>query len=200
MAFPEGPTFVDELIGESEGRVRAVRLGRGRWGFQDPDIVVRRTFSDGSTRIIRNVFIGRSDAISRLAFDFEGNRLVDSFGRNPSISSLKLPLRGESFTFQGGAVSEWKPLDVDPRRIRPDVNQEIVERVVFVNRDGSLTVRNYSYGRGERYDRSLTGTKWRADAARALGETSDPGEGKRRPTRELSAAMAAREFLIRTTT
>jgi len=199
VTIPVGPLGYNEIVLEpSQGRVRAIEIG-GRIQFQDPDLVVAREYPDG--RIvsgIRNLFTRTTDSVTRLRFDYGAGRLEDSFGKRVPVTSVKIPDRGVTFQFRFQEAT-WSPLGVDPRRFTPGPNQEIVERVVFLDRDGNLIVENFSYGLGSKYDRTKTGAKWRYAAARALGEESDPGPGNRLTTAELQKAVLEREFLVKTT-
>lgn len=165
---------------EFQPRVRVVRNRQGRIiSFQDPDLGAR--------------FITRTEAIKRLNFSVERNAVVDSFGQEVGIGGLALPNRGYSVAFK---VKEalYKPLDVDPRQFRPGANQEVIERTIYIDRDGRLITREISHGSGRSYDPAKYGGRWRANAAEALGV--EPG--KRLPTKDLKRAQYYQEFIVKT--
>lgn len=194
MALPEErPEFVDRVIEPSQGRVRAVRTRRGVVQYQDPDMVVERTYRDGTVRPLRNLFIARNQAVTRVRFDFERNRIVDSFGEVIGAQHMGIP--------SSGRVAErkvfdlvYRPLGVDPRRFDTGPNQEVIERLVLVDRNGNVYTRETSYGLGERYDRSERGGWFRRQASQALNLE----EGQRVSTRELRRAVLHREFIVKT--
>ena len=160
-------------------RVRVVRDKSGRVvGFQDPDR--------------GNVFITRSDAIPRLRFSVDNQRIEDSFKNPVGVGSLGLPGRGVTVGFKVKEAT-YKPLSTDPTTFTPRPNQEIVERTVFIDRNGKLVSSETSYGLGKKYDPSKTGGRWRRAASKAVGA----GEGQRLPTRDLKRAVAYHEFLVK---
>jgi hypothetical protein len=188
--IPEGQDFVDVTIRPSEGRVRAVRVRPGVVQYQDPDVAFRRTYRDGRVVTITNPFITRNNAIARLRFDFDRNRVLDSFDDVVGSRYLGIPSTGR--------VSErkvfdlrWDRLGTDPRRYDPRPNEEIVERLVLVDKNGNIYTRETSYGLGQKYDRSKRGGWYRAQTSRALGLE----EGKRVETRDLQKAVIHREFI-----
>jgi len=196
--IPVGPLGYNEIILEpSRGRTRIVETRPGVFQYQEPDEVKAREYADGRIVIIRNEFVRLGQAYRGLSYDFETSRLKDGFGNRAPISAIGLPARGETHKFVNVSAT-WRPLEGAVTRFRPAGNQEIIERVWFVNRDGSIFKQDFSYGRGEKYDRTQTGSKWRYRAAQAMGETSDPGPGSRMTTDELKKAVLRREFLVKT--
>ncbi len=187
------PQYFDVPISDSRGRVRAVRTGPKTYAYQDPDLKVLRVYQDGTTRTLSNLFISREPAIDRLAFDFQRNTVVDSFGNSVGLRHLGLPSSGRVTDYNIWTV-KWMPLPTDPRRYIPGPNEEIVEKVIFVDRNGKLVVSYSSSGRGFKYDRSKTGGWWVDKAKKAAG--LEPGE--KATTRELKRAQIHREFVIKT--
>ena len=168
--------------GTGELRVRIVRDSSGRVvGFQDPDN--------------RNQFIARSDAVDRVRYNTEAAQIEDSFGNNVGVAALALPGRGVTVGYKNGATV-YKSFQGDITGFDPQPNQEIVERVIFINQDGTLRVVNISYGYGQKYDPAskAAGGLWARGAADALGLK----EGERLPTTDLKQAEVLREFIIKT--
>lgn len=162
-------------------RVRIVRDKSGNIsGFQDPDD--------------RNRFITKTEAVSRLSYDFKIESITDSFGNTMESGGLAAPLKGFDYVFTRVSV-HWTPIDVPVERVVPGPNQEIVERVTFIDRDGNLIVHETSYGLGQRYDETKYGGRWRHFASQALGEDSSA----RLPTEDLQKAVAYKEYLLKTT-
>ncbi len=160
-------------------RVRVVRDRQGKVvGFQDPDRASR--------------FISRADALPRLRYSIDNQRIQDSFGNEVGIGALGVPGRGISVAFKVKEAT-YKPLPTDATTFSPRPNQEIVERTVFIDRDGKLIESQTSYGLGEKYDPSKTGGKWRRDASKAVGAK----EGERLLTSDLKRAVAHHEFLVK---
>jgi len=194
MVLPPFAPGEIRIINPSKGRVRSVQLGGGRIGFQDPDLVYQQMRPDGRIVTIRNVFISREPAIERLTFNFGTNRINDSLGQQVGVGNLGLPTTGRIAEYKI-QTSTWMPLGVDPRRYRPAVNEEIIERVIFVDREGRLRVVRTSYGLGEKYDLSKYGGRWRSWASRALGLPED----ERLTTEKLKKAQVSREFILKRT-
>jgi hypothetical protein len=192
---PEYNTFL-ELLSESRGRTRIVDMGRGNYQFQDPDYAALMQRPDGSTFVERNVFIGNAYAVEHLAYNYDLGFVADSFGTRVPLAALAFPKRGTVVEYKT-LTATWKPLDKDPRQFKPNANQEIVERVIFMDGHGNLQTLDMSYGKGKKYDRSKTGEKWRYFAGRMAGEEEDPGAGNRLSTRELQKNVVSREFLVK---
>ena len=178
---------------ESKGRVRAVRTGPRTIAYQDPDYRVLRVYPDGTTKTLTNLVIAREPAIDRLTFDYQSNTVVDSYGNSVGLRHLGIPSTGRVADYKVWSV-KWMPMTTDPRRYIPGPNEEIVERVIFVDRDGKLIVSRTSWGRGQKYDRSKRGGWWVDKAKKAAG--LEPGE--KATTRELKRAQIHREFVIKT--
>lgn len=182
----------DVVITPSQGNVRAVRTGPKTIAFQDPDLVIQRTLPDGRVIQIRNLFISREPAIDRLKYDFDRNRIVDTFGTTVGTKHIGLPTAGRVVDYKT-LTATWSPLTTDPRKYIPAANEEVVERVVFMNREGKLVTEHTSYGLGRKYDRSKTGWWWAGKAKEALG--IEPGE--KVTTKELQRAVVHREFVVK---
>jgi len=84
-------------------------------------------------------------------------------------------------------------LRVDPKTFTPKPNQEIVERTVFITKEGRLVTSETSYGLGKKYDPAKTGGRWRRAASKAAGV----GESGRLPTSDLQRFVAHKEFIIK---
>jgi hypothetical protein len=194
--MPEGNVFLLD-VEPSRGRVRIVDFGGGRYGFQDPDAVSLYQRPDGSVFTVQNPFVGNMFATQRVTYEPELGFLSDSLGNRVPIGALRMPGGGSVVDYKT-VKAVWEPLGVDPRSFTPTHNQEIVERVVFLDAEGRLQTLNLSYGEGEKYDRSKTGEKWRWFATKMTGEDADPGEGNRTDTRELQKHVVVREFLVKT--
>ena len=86
------------------------------------------------------------------------------------------------------------PITGSPRLFQPAQNQQVVERLVLIRRDGSLEVVLNDSGLGNKYDPAKAGGWWRAKTAEALGYSSE----ERPPTRTLQNAVASRQILVKT--
>ncbi len=165
-----------EEIGQ---RIRVARTKDGKIiGFQDPDR--------------GNRFVSRKDALPRMRYSVEKSRIEDSFGNEIGVGSLGLPGRGVTVGFKVKEAT-YKPLPTSPQNFQPRANQEVIERTVFLTREGKLVSTETSYGLGQDYDPAKAGGKWRADASKAVGAK----EGERLPTRDLSRAIVYQEFLVK---
>ena len=193
MVYPPPPPWKDEAIVSSKGAVKAV-YHRGKLiGYQDPDAVFRRTYPDGRVTTYRNPFIGREFAVDRLHYDFNQRGVFDSFGNRVGVANLAIPGAGRVTDYKT-LQARWFKLTTDPRRFSPASNQEVIERVIFVDREGRLRLVRTSYGLGQRYDRSKYGGRWRSWASRALGLPDDARVG----TQELQKAVLHKEFIVKT--
>lgn len=165
-----------------ELRVRVVRDSSGRVvGFQDPDSTPR------------NQFISRADALDRLSYNVETAQIEDSFGNDVGVGALAIPGRGVTVAYKNGSAS-YKPFTGDISSFKPKPNQEIIERTIFINKDGSLTTLEISYGYGTQYDEAKYGGAWRNAAQKVLGLPEKSGV----PTTDLQAAVAGKEYMIKT--
>jgi hypothetical protein len=175
MVLP-GPEFL-----EGEG-VLVARDRSGRIiGFRDPET---------------GRFISRSTALPRMTYDPTSGQIVDSLGNPVGVGAFRLPLGGVVRETKN-TLQEWRQLEVDARTFRPAANQEIIERVTVIGRDGKLRTFEISYGLGGKYDprAPLKGAKWRFETSQALGLA----EGERASTSRLREAVAYRDFIIKET-
>lgn len=167
---------------KGEEIARRVQVARDRTGkvvgFQDPDRGYR--------------FISRADALPRLRYSIEKSRIEDTFGNRVGVGSLGLPGRGLSVAFKVKEAT-YRPLQVSPQDFQPRPNQEVIERTVFITREGKLVSSETSYGLGEAYDPAKTGGRWRRAASKAVGAK----EGERLLTSDLARAVAHQEFLVK---
>lgn len=165
--------------GEFLPRVRAVRDSRGRIiGFQDPDF--------------GNRFISRSEAINRLKYDRGLEQIVDSFGNGVGIGSIAFPSRGEEVAFKTKNAI-YTPLPTTPENFRPKPNQELIERIVVIDKDGNLHRFENSYGLGKRYDQSRRGGWWRKSISDSLGIPAN----ERIPSSDLRRAVVRKDFILK---
>ena len=192
MVVPVPTLPTDVVISPSQGRVRAVRTGPKTLAFQDPDMVLQRTQPDGKIITLRNLFINRETAINRLTYDFQRNRVVDSVGVSVAAKHIKLPLAGRVVQY-GVLDAKWIPLDVDPRKYIPAANEEVLERITFVDRQGNLVIEYKSYGLGKKYDRSKGGGCFVDRAKKALGREPED----KVTTKELQRAVVQRQFVLK---
>lgn len=163
-------------------RVQVARDRQGRVvGFQDPDRGYR--------------FISRQDALPRMRYNLDKSRIEDSFGNEVGIGALKVPGRGVSVAFKVKEAT-YKPLPTSPQDFQPSASQEVIERTVFLTREGKLVSTETSYGLGEAYDPTKAGGKWRRDASQAAGAK----EGERLLTSDLARLQVGQEFLVKTIT
>lgn len=147
-------------------------------GFQDPDT---------------GRFISRADALPRLRYSVEKSQIIDSFGNDVGVGAIGTPRSGNVVQFKV-KEAEYTPLTTDPAAFRPNQNQEVVERTIFITPEGKLVSSETSYGLGTRYKPETAGGRWRKEAAEAL--KVDPN--KRLPTKDLKRAVARQEYLVKT--
>lgn len=158
-----------------------VRYGRDRLGrsfFTDPE-TGRRISSD--------------DALRRVTFNFEEGRIRDSFGRFVGVAALRLPGSGRIVTLPNMDVV-YSNLLRDPRIYRVAGNEELIERLVVVDRNGRMRTVNISYGLGRNYDPSRSGKRWAAELASSTGVKPGTPEAYR----SYKEAMLDRSFIIKT--
>lgn len=186
--------YVDEVTTPSQGRVRAVRMPTGQYQYQDPDLRITRTYPDGSQRVLHDLFIRFDKGIDALTFDFEKRQLFDSFGVQTPFVALGYPKGGVRTSFIN---KDWRhvPLTIDPRKITPAPNQEIVEKITFVDSEGKVFTKTYSMGYGKKYDLTRTKTRFVQDAKRAKGIEWE----EKVTTDELKQHVLHRQFLLKTT-
>jgi hypothetical protein len=161
-------------------RVRIVRGINGKLvGYQDPDN--------------NNRFILRTDAIKRLFYDSEKMYLTDSFGRSIMDADLRMVFRGERINFIERAAI-YTPMMESPSRFRPASNQEVIERVLVVDKNGRVIEFDTSFGLGVRYNQYRYGGRWRQKISEALGLP----ENARIPSSDLKRAVYSVEYLVKT--
>lgn len=166
---------------EGEG-VLVARERSGRLiGFRDPET---------------GRFISRVTALARMTYDPTSGQVVDSQGNPVGVGAFRLPLGGVVRETKN-TIQEWRPMDVDARQFKPAANQEIIERVTVIGRDGKLRTFEISYGLGGKYNPTAPnkGSKWRFETSKALGLE----EGERASTSRLREAVAYREFIVKET-
>lgn len=185
---------IQEIVVPSQGRVRAVLIRRGQYRFQDPDEVVR-IIDEGRTRLSRNRFITTDEAFSRVRFNFDKGKIVDSEGRAVGVASFRLSSAGSTI-LRKNVSQHYRRADEAASRLRPRPNEEIVEEFTLVGRDGKLYKNTISHGLGNRYESNRQGGRWRAITSRALGLPS----GDRTSTAALKEAVAYRDIQIKRTT
>lgn len=161
-------------------RVRVVKDQTGRIvGYQDPDF--------------NNRFITRDEAIIRMKFNVETSEIIDSFGRSVGEGVFAYPLRGRTVTFVE-REARYIPLTEHPLRFRPASNQEIVERVTVIGKDGKLYSFETSYGLGVKFSEHKYGGRYRQKISDAL----ELPENERLPTSDLQRAVINVEYLVKT--
>jgi hypothetical protein len=139
-----------------------------------------------------NRFISRSEALNRVQYNPEVGQIQDSFGNEVGVGAFRLPLRGISIETEN-TVQVYNRITVDPGEFPVAPNQQLIERVTVMNKDGTLSTFEVSYGAGQAYDPTKGGGKWRYETSQALGL----GEGDRATSSELRAAVRYREFVVR---
>ena len=168
--FPEGEGVI-------VARDRSGRLT----GFRDPDT---------------GRFISRKVALERVTYNFDTGKIEDSRKNPVGVGAFRLPARGVVRETKN-TIQKWRPMEVDARSFRPAANQEIIERVTIIGRDGKLRTFEISYGLGGKFDPRAPnkGAKWRFETSKALGLA----EGERASTSRLREAVAYREFIVKET-
>lgn len=161
-----------------QGPVRFARDRLGRSFFTDPD-TGRRITSD--------------DALRRVTYDFRSGRIRDSFGHYVGMAALRLPGSGRVVTLPNMDVI-YSNLIRDPRIYRVAGNEELIERLVVVERNGRLRTVNISYGLGRNYDPARSGKRWAAELASSTGVKP----GRPEAYRTYKEAVLDRTFIIKT--
>lgn len=197
MPIPASPDYVDQVITPTAGNVRAISMGAGRTAFQDPDMVVRRVYPDGSTRLIQNMFISREAAIGRLRYNEPLGRVIDSRGRIVGVGSLRLPATGRVWNY-GRQTARWKPMRTITEGYRPKSNQEIIERLVLIDKDGRLRIVQTSYGRGRPYNSEKRGRWWLGETLNAAGMSKPEGRLSEDAYKRLQETVVNRQFILKT--
>lgn len=186
---------IDE--GSWQGLVRFTDQGNGNYNFQAVGETAAYEDEAGALHHIpTNRFVGREFGLQRLSYDFTAWMIVDGEGTGVPVAALEAAFVSQPTRYvKQEAV--WKVMTGDPREFRPGVNQEIVERNVVLDAQGNVRMVDMSYGKGELYDPSQTGGKWRYELSRLAGETSDPGKGFRTSSNELRNTVVSRTFLVK---
>ena len=163
---------------EPEGEVVVGRTARGQIVFRDP--------STGR-------FIDREAAIPRFRFDFNVGRIRDSEGRFVGVGALRFPSLGRVTDYKI-LSSQTERLSVDPRTFRPGANQQVVESLLLIDRNGKLVRVEWSSRLGERYDQAKAAGWWRAKVGDAAGIEG----GGFAQYAQLKGTVLQREFTVKT--
>jgi hypothetical protein len=190
-------TLVGYNYDQYQGQVRFVDLGSGNFNFQTIGLsaIYESDLGVLSSRPA-NLFVGREYGIQRLSYDFNAGMIVDSQGSGVPVAALEAALVSQPVEYVNQSAV-WKVMVGDPREFRPGPNQEIVERNVVLDAQGNVRLVDMSYGKGELYDPSRTGGKWRYELSRLTGEPQDPGKGFRTDTSKLRKQVISRSFLVK---
>lgn len=198
MVFPGGSLeFMDETITPSEGRAVWVREAEGRGVFRDPDAVYRRWFPDGSSQLVERPLLRSLEAAERLGWDFGVQRLRDSLGRFVGVGALTFPEEGVWFTGLRGAQNITVPYALRPEAFQASSNAELIERVIFVNRDGTLRVQEWSFGRGQEYDPTHHGGGFLREGMAAAGIRREGSRLTAAEYAKVKAAVISVEWVVR---
>lgn len=167
---------------EGEAAPRLTRVSRdaeGRFiGFRDP---------------VTGRFVSKKDALPSLRMNIDRGIIQDSFGNRVDPGSLGIPKRGIVHDFGTGEF-RYRPGPLDPTKIDPRSDQDIIERLTLHDQKGNLYTVEASSGLGNKYRPEFTGGWFRAKTAEALGLPEDA----RLPTKDLKKAVVHREIIIRT--
>jgi len=198
VVFPAGSfERLDETLIASEGRSVWTTEITGVGRFVDPDEVIRRWLPDGTYQTIAYPELNSLEAIPGLRYDFDSARIRDSFGRFVGVGSLSFPEEGVQFTGLRGAVMQSLPFSARPETFMSSPSVELIERVIFVNRDGTLRDQEWSWGRGREYDPSHHSGGFMAEGMAAAGVRRTGARLTDEEYKKVLGAVLHREYTVR---
>jgi len=198
MVFPSGSLeFLDETITESEGRAVWERLPEGGGQWRDPDAAYRRWYPDGSSELIEHPILRSVDAVERLGYDFNVQRIRDSYGRFVGTGALVFPEEGVLFTGLRGTEMFTTPFTLRPEAYEATPGTELIERVVFINRDGSLRLQESILRLGNDYDPSHHSGGFIREGMAAAGVRREGPRLTAEQYKKVLGAVIHREYLVR---
>jgi hypothetical protein len=199
VVFPAGSfERLDETLIPSQGRSVWTTEVTGVGRFVDPDEVIRRWLPDGTYQTIMYPELNALQAVPGLHFDFDSSRIRDSFGRFVGVGSIQFPEEGVFFTGLRGAQIQTLPFSARPEAFESSPSVELVERVIFVNRDGTLRVQDWSFGRGRGYDPAHHGGGFLREGMAAAGVRREYGERLTAAEyAEVKASVLSVEYVVR---
>lgn len=163
--------------------VRATRGKDGRWYF----------FDAATGRRVKNRI-----GITRLEFDTEQNKFVDSRGKGVGAGAFRtLPIL-ERRELEN-AIVNWRKLRGNPYTYRPAPNEQITERLVIQGRDGKIKVVEISHGRGKKFSVDAGSPQARKFGS-AIREAAGVGTERKVNSGDLDKIILHREYLVTTTT
>ena len=198
MVFPAGSfERLDETLIPSEGRAVWTTEVTGVGRFVDPDEVIRRFLPDGTYQTIMYPELNSLQAVPRLHYDFDSSRIRDSFGRFVGVGSIQFPEEGVWYTGLRGVNLQSLPFSARPEAFERSPGVELIERVIFVNPDGTLRPVEWSYGRGRRYDPAHHSGGFMAEGMAAAGVRREGARLTAAEYAQVQAAVLSREFVVR---
>lgn len=89
------------------------------------------------------------------------------------------------------------PFSARPEAFVSSPSVELIERVIFVNRDGTLRVQEWSWGRGRDYDPSHHGGGFLREGMAAAGVRREGARLTKAEYAQVQAAVISREYTVR---
>jgi hypothetical protein len=198
VVFPAGSfERLDETLIPSEGRAVWTTEITGVGRFVDPDLVIRQFLPDGTFTTIAYPELNSLEAADRLRYDFDSSRIRDSFGRFVGVGSIQFPEEGVWFSGLRGAQMQTLPFSARPEAFESSPSVELIERVIFVNRDGTLRVQEWSFGRGRKYDTAHHGGGFLREGMAAAGVRREGARLTAAEYAQVQAAVVSREYVVR---
>ena len=198
MVFPAGSfERLDETLIPSEGRAVWTTEVTGVGRFADPDLVIRQFLPDGTFTTIAYPELNSLEAADRLRYDFDSSRIRDSFGRFVGVGSIQFPEEGVWYTGLRGVNLQSLPFSARPEAFESSPSVELIERVIFVNRDGTLRVQEWSFGRGRKYDTAHHGGGFLREGMAAAGVRREGARLTAAEYAQVQAAVVSREYVVR---
>ena len=198
MVFPAGSfERLDETLIASEGRSVWTTEITGVGRFVDPDLVIRQFLPDGTFTTIAYPELNSLEAADRLRYDFDSARIRDSFGRFVGVGSIQFPEEGVWFSGLRGAQMQTLPFSARPEAFESSPSVELIERVIFVNRDGTLRVQEWSFGRGRKYDTAHHGGGFLREGMAAANVRREGARLTAEEYAQVQAAVVSREYVVR---
>jgi len=136
----------------------------------------------------------RNEAIGRMKYNFSTGEIEDSMGNSLKIGEIALK-RGHETSDLINARQVTSPMNRNPYTYKTARNEELIERLIVVGKNGEISKIDISYGSGKSYDPNRLGGTWRAKVANAVGLE----KGERLPTADLERMVVSKQIVVRRT-
>lgn len=165
------------------------RSGLRVWVSRDEAGIIRRYGDPDSGKTLT-----RNEGIRRMSFNQTTGQVEDSLGNQIRLGELSLRAMHET----EGLINvrqTTSPLKTNPWTYATKKNEEIIERLIVIGKDGKINKIDISHGQGKMYDPSAKGKVWRADISNALGLDKDD----RLTTDDLEKMVVHKQIVVRRT-